>query len=133
MSNGVCIACAPGENYVGGQCVPSCKDGEKLSNGKCVSICGANEIFKNGKCICADGFFLINGNCVGCPSGSYYQNGNCVCTKAGYWFDQAKFACLPEIPTCPPRSKWNQNKLACECTYSNEHLIANRCQTCGPN
>ena len=55
--------------------------------------------------------------------------GDCVC-KAGF---VPGVGCCVAIPKCPARSKWNQDKLRCDCTVTGENMIENQCQTCKKN
>lgn len=36
-------------------------------------------------------------------------------------------------PKCPPRSKWNQDKLRCDCSIGGEYMINNVCTSCKDN
>lgn len=72
-------------------------------------------------CECAEGYVLDReGRCVTkterCADGYVFENGVC---KA--------------IPKCPPRSKWNQDKLRCDCSVGGEYMINNVCTACKEN
>lgn len=84
-------------------------------------------------CICLDGYVNDGFKCVlaipKCPEGMERIGDKCVC-KDGYYMEAG---ICKLVPKCPIRTKWNPNKLTCECSVAGEYMINGACTPCRDN
>lgn len=143
--------CIDGYIYGAKGCIPQCKSTEDFVNGACV--CKPNHILVNKvcqacpensepsadrtKCVCISEY-LFDTVAKKCVSGKCLENASPVQTDTGIVCKCNPGTYLEDgwcklNPTCPPRSKWSQDRLACLCTIPGEYLIDNTCQACKAN